>query len=46
MKDRLNPAYTNAVKNQENVYKEWRKQLEHIYDSNLLNSNICDIKLL
>ena len=46
MKDRLNLAYTNAVKNQENVYKEWRNQLEHMYDSNLLNSNICDIKLL
>ena len=45
VQSRLNPDYINAVENQKKVYKEWRKQLEDMYESSLLNSNICDIKL-
>ncbi len=45
VKNRLNPSYIEAVENQKRVYKEWKKQLEDIYEESLLNTRICDIFL-
>lgn len=46
VQERLNPSYINAVKNQIRVYEEWRKQLQYIYNDDLLNRRICDVELV
>lgn len=43
--NRLNINYIQALEKQILVYKEWRNQLEDIYDATLLNAKICDIPL-
>lgn len=44
--NRMNQVYIKAIENQNIVYREWKKQLEDIYEEKILNTKICDISLL
>lgn len=45
VQNRLNTNYVDAIENQKQVYRVWRKQLENMYDGKLFDLRICDIPL-